>query len=127
MGVLAIIKVCCLTSASLDLIGGFVLLVFEVKSLYEARTIKLVKLLLTILYISVSPLVIAGIEAGEVKIVSAYIFCRQVLNLVIGLGTLLIIYLYFLPYILYISFPYLIMLSWMSYHIVFFVLHINTM
>ena len=102
-------------------------MVFEVKSFYEARTIKLVKLLLTILYISVSPLVIAGIEAGEVKIVSAYIFCRQVLNLVIGLGVLLIIYLYFLAYILYISLPYLIMLSWMSYHIVFFVLHINTM
>ena len=124
---MTIIKVGCLTSASLDLIGGFVLLVFQVKSLYEARTIKLVKLLLTILYISVSPLVIAGIEAGEVKIVSAYIFCRQVLNLVIGLGVLLIIYLYFLAYILYVSIPYLVMLSWMSYHIVFFVLHINTM
>ena len=124
---MTIIKVGCLTSASLDLIGGFVLLVFQVKSLYEARTIKLVKLLLTILYISVSPLVIAGIEAGEVKIVSAYIFCRQVLNLVIGLGVLLIIYLYFLTYILYVSIPYLVMLSWMSYHIVFFVLHINTM
>ena len=124
---MTIIKVGCLTSASLDLIGGFVLLVFQVKSLYEARTIKLVKLLLTILYISVSPLVIAGIEAGEVKIVSAYIFCRQVLNLVIGLGVLLIIYHYFLAYILYVSIPYLVMLSWMSYHIVFFVLHINTM
>ena len=38
-------------------LGGFVLLVFEVKSLYEARAVKLIKLLLTLLYISVSPLV----------------------------------------------------------------------
>ena len=32
-------------------------MVFEVKSLYEARAVKLIKLLLTLLYISVSPLV----------------------------------------------------------------------
>ena len=44
------------------LLGGFVLLVFEVKSLYEARAVKLIKLLLTLLYISVSPLVMAGVE-----------------------------------------------------------------
>ena len=38
------------------------LLVFEVKSLYEARAVKLIKLLLTLLFISVSPLVMAGVE-----------------------------------------------------------------
>ena len=122
-----IVKIGCLTSASLDLIGGFVLLVFEVRSLYEARTIKLVLLLLTLLYISVSPLVIAGIEAGEVRIVSAYIYCRQILNTILALGLLLVIYLYFIPFIVYISAPYLVMVSWMSYHMAFFVLHINTM
>ena len=122
-----IIKIGCLTSASLDLIGGFVLLVFEVRSLYEARTIKLVLLLLTLLYISVSPLVIAGIEAGEVRIVTAYIYCRQILNTILALGLLLVIYLYFIPFIVYISVPYLVMVSWMSYHMAFFVLHINTM
>ena len=122
-----IVKIGCLTSASLDLIGGFVLLVFEVRSLYEARTIKLVLLLLTLLYISVSPLVIAGIEAGEVRIVPAYIYCRQILNTILALGLLLVIYLYFIPFIVYISAPYLVMVSWMSYHMAFFVLHINTM
>ena len=102
-------------------------MVFEVKSLYEARAVKLMKLLLTLLYISVSPLVMAGIEAGQTKIVSAYIYFRQILNISLALGVLLLIYLYFTVQITYILLPYLAMLAWMSHHLVFFVLHINIM
>ena len=109
------------------LLGGFVLLVFEVKSLYEARAVKLIKLLLTLLYISVSPLVMAGIEAGQTKIVSAYIYYRQLLNISLALGVLLVIYLYFIVQITLVLLPYLAMVGWMSHHLVYFVLHINTM
>ena len=102
-------------------------MVFEVKSLYEARAVKLIKLLLTLLYISVSPLVMAGIEAGQTKIVSAYIYYRQLLNISLALGVLLLIYLYFIVPITLVLLPYLAMVGWMSHHLVYFVLHLNTM
>ena len=134
-GVFRTIKVGCLALALLDVIGALTTTVYEMKVLIQEENIKTEKELeiiivvtVSICHLTMSALVIGGIFCGTIAVVTAYIIYRYLHILELSIICFSCVYLIFSEdMFIYIVFLLVFGLSWLSFHIVFFVLHLNAM